>query len=407
MKYIQYRPSTHTLLLCLVIIEIICLITVEFTFLKDLKTVLFFISGLSIGIIPIIFQPNKKTTFIGEKHLWITAFMATLMLFSVEYFRVIISELPIDFRIADMLPVIQTMNQRLIDWQDPYMPINEIWGGIQPIYLPAMWLAYLPSEIFSFDMRWLSLFFIMGALWLLLYLPRRLTLSSIYVVIPISLLVTGLISLDTRILSMTQEGVVMFYYTFLSWAIFRKNPYAIGIASGLCLMSRYTLALWLLFFVFWIYKTQSRTFFLRSVMSIMVCIMILMTLGKAWYHLPLFLGLEDHYLQSAIENPDKYIEVAQSGLGLVRFFPVHQWSMLHQLFILSAFILPVIFIFLTGIFKNRASFSCVAMSTLKICMTLFFGLLIIPYPYLFYPSIFISLALYIAYVNSSPKIMTL
>jgi hypothetical protein len=57
-----------------------------------------------------------------------------------------------------MLPVIKVMNERLLQghWNQVYDPIQEIWNGTRPIYLPAMWLPYLPAVAMQADLRWVT-----------------------------------------------------------------------------------------------------------------------------------------------------------------------------------------------------------------------------------------------------------
>src|SRR5450755_3109901 len=66
--------------------------------------------------------------------------------------------IPLDPDFADMLPVMKVMNERFLhgDWKQVYDPIPEIWNGVRPIYMPAMWLPYLPSIALKVDMRWVT-----------------------------------------------------------------------------------------------------------------------------------------------------------------------------------------------------------------------------------------------------------
>lgn len=63
-----------------------------------------------------------------------------------------------DYHDADMLPIIKIMNRRLINGQRLYVydTIPEIWKGIQPVYLPAMWMPFGIPTLLNIDLRWLT-----------------------------------------------------------------------------------------------------------------------------------------------------------------------------------------------------------------------------------------------------------
>jgi hypothetical protein len=73
--------------------------------------------------------------------------------------RNIMASMPMDYRNADMLPIIQVMNQRFLGghWSQVYDPIPEIWNGIKPIYLPAMWIPFSPAVLLNIDLRWITI----------------------------------------------------------------------------------------------------------------------------------------------------------------------------------------------------------------------------------------------------------
>ena len=66
--------------------------------------------------------------------------------------------IPIDPDFADMLPIMKVMNERLLhgNWKQVYDPVQEIWNGTLPIYLPAMWIPYAPAVALHFDLRWVT-----------------------------------------------------------------------------------------------------------------------------------------------------------------------------------------------------------------------------------------------------------
>ena len=70
----------------------------------------------------------------------------------------IMQQNPLDYRNADMLPVIKIMNERFLhgEWKHVYDSIPGIWSESKPIYLPCMWLPFSPAVAFNFDVRWIT-----------------------------------------------------------------------------------------------------------------------------------------------------------------------------------------------------------------------------------------------------------
>src|ERR1035437_5321069 len=138
--------------------------------------------GIGIALCALLFQELtpfsfKKAEFanaIGYYRIAGVCIIGAGMYFLSKYRM---GDAVIDINNADMLPIIRVMNQRFISgqWYHIYDPIPEIWNGIRPIYLPAMWLPFVPSIIFKFDMRWITvggLFFAFCS-FLFIYFPQK------------------------------------------------------------------------------------------------------------------------------------------------------------------------------------------------------------------------------------------
>jgi hypothetical protein len=137
------------------------------------------------------------------------------------------------------------MNQRFLNgqWKQVYQPIPEIWNGIQPIYLPAMWMPFGLSLIFDFDIRWITVCGIWLAIILCVLPAWRKVTASIFLIAAFLILLAWLhTNGDNGVIELTEEGVVFFYYSLLATAMIFNNPWLLGISVAACLLSRYSLS---------------------------------------------------------------------------------------------------------------------------------------------------------------------
>ena len=182
-------------------------------------TWLYLVSGLLIGLIVILHKPSPATSPALSKAQpitkipWFSIGVLLLSACAIPFLAEALREVPLDYRRADMLPIMQVMSERFLSGTDPYAPIPEIWTGMQPIYLPAMWLPYLPAIAFDFDMRWMGiLFLVLGCLLLGLGKNHRLGLvPSMMVLIPLGLLLYGLTIVNSDLLTLTEEGLSLIH----------------------------------------------------------------------------------------------------------------------------------------------------------------------------------------------------
>jgi len=118
---------------------------------------------------------------------------------------------PLDYTHADMLPVIRVMAERFIHFQPVYEVIPEIWGGVMPVYLPGLWLPFVPAVILNIDLRWITTCFILSSL-IFLFIWIRGNKRSLLVWIPIGLWFDYILYNRNETMVLSEEGVVYGYY---------------------------------------------------------------------------------------------------------------------------------------------------------------------------------------------------
>lgn len=399
-------------LLLLLIVEVLCqnhwlmlLPDVEITYFYEV-TYYYFIAGLLICLLPLIrikpYQPVYSKM----------AFYATLLGFAAicgfTYFFVndIFLKWPLDYRSADMLPVISVMGERFVNGQPVYAEIPEIWGGMQPIYLPAMWIPYIPAIISGMDIRWVNVAFILAGIGGVFFMSdgkRSRTVASLLIFIPLIILIRGYLIIDDRMLGLTEEGIVFGYYMFLAYALYTKKTLLIGLAVTFCLLSRFSLMIWAVMLLVFIFIYVSKKQSIRLIITIGILVLALMLSTQALFHLDIFIGLQGTYLNAVTDpaNHWKYLNEINNSLGFAKFYNNGDLALLNSIFKWAFVLVPVLSLLAFHFFKNRINRDFFLLCSLKLALVFFYNFLIIPYLYLFYTSTFISIAILYLYFNKN------
>ena len=360
---------------------------------QALDSFLFLLTGVAISLcllqVPAI-QMNQDA-LVNRQLLFKLLIIALLLPVSYQLARHIMDDNPLLYQNADMLPIIKSMNKRFLDgeWKQVYQPIPEIWNGIQPIYLPAMWMPFGFSLIFDFDIRWITV----CGLWLsviLCVVPawRKIIPASFLIVAFIVLLAWLHFNNDNGVIELTEEGVVYFYYCLLATAIILNNPWLMGISVALCLLSRYSFIGWIPFAFLYLLLRKEYKFLLKTSVTAVTLAAILILpfgLGPLLYHL----HLHDNYITHAArvwhDEPETYFET----LGMAKFFGASHIRLLHGILETGSFLIPLSFL----LFLRKKIFSQpnILLAGFQLSLTFFYNFLDVTYLYLYYTPVFVSL----------------
>lgn len=367
--------------------------------------ILYIVAGLGVAILPLI--KTKSAEAISSKQLSPTVywFLFTLIAGAIITLGTnLFQEVPLDYKIADMLPVIEIMGQRWLAGQDVYARIPEIWEtGMQPIYLPSMWLPYTLPIAIGMDMRFMSLFFIISIVFMCFILAKRQSLT-LFVLIPLLLLLSYIFIDYSTLITITEEPLVIGFYFLLAFALFKDKPILIIIALSLCLLSRYALLFWALTYIAYTFLFASKSRAILIALGSAICCLFLLYISQGIYQLELFYSLKDAYLET-LTNPDEAWGVAnitQKNIGIARFLALDQLSSLHKTLFLGSILLPpILFTWYHFFGRHWVSAECFAVCSLKLCLVYFFNMNALPFSYLFYTSTFFSLAIVVCYFSRS------
>jgi hypothetical protein len=319
--------------------------------------------------------------------------MFVLAFFTARYWM---DQIPLDPDFADMLPIIKVMNERLIhgEWRHIYDPIPEIWNGTRPIYLPAMWLPYAPAVILSLDMRWVTVVAVLLSFTIVLFNIRlRGNRYFGYSQVAIASVLFWWIFARNDVhslISMSEEGVVIFYFVLLSLAIISENAFLMGLAASCCFLSRYSMIGWLApCLIFYAFRRNFRgllVFFL----TVAGCFFLFFLIPFGYKTFEQMISLPALYVNFSKHVWEFSPEVFWLNPGLAKFFGPHRMGILHSMLIIMSFVVPLLFMGFCLI-QKKWKFQNINLACFKLSVVVFYQFIDVPYGYLFYTSSFVSL----------------
>lgn len=403
-------------------------------YLSTIATLLF---GLITGIGIILVFYNKKCNpydFCKEKTVLKLSWSKHLLFFlPVGLFGLLlhssILEQPIDFSSpensgSDIIPQIGTLITRMLNGDYPYQIIE--WPGFHlfPTYLPMQWLPFTIAEILEFDYRW----FAFGILALVIYYYfTKLSLSetplkkSILLILSPFIILFSFYFTDEAVFKYSIETLIVGYYLLLSLSLFSNSKYFIGIALSLCILSRYSIILWIPLLVV--------VLFLIGKKKEIVSISILLTVSfLAFYALPflwedpgIFLKGYEYHSNAAIgawhptpwQAAGEPPSILYQGFGLGCFFysfldielidKLFAYRLIHLISsLLTVILLAIAFLKI----KDKIDYRIFLLGSLKIYLVVFYNFIQIPFTYLFLVPIFISVPIVALLYHPKLKIET-
>ena len=297
---------------------------------------------------------------------------------------------------ADMLPVMKVMNERFLhgDWKQVYDPIPEIWNGTLPIYLPAMWLPYSTAIILHVDMRWVTVGAVLLSFMIIL-LQVKIKKNRYFGYGQIAtgaLLFWWIFSRNEvhSLISMSEEGVVIFYFVMLTVAIISGNAFLMGITASLCLLSRYSMIGWLVpCLLFFAVRKDFIKFFVFSITAIL-CMLLLFLIPFGFKTLEQMIALPGNYVAFAKHVWEYSPEVYWLNPGLAKFYGPHRMAILHQTLVIMSFGIPFLFMVFC-LLQKKWKFQNINLACFKLSLLVFYQFIDVPYGYLFYTCSFVSL----------------
>jgi hypothetical protein len=311
------------------------------------------------------------------------------------------------------------MNQRFLSgqWSHVYDLIPEIWNGIQPIYLPAMWLPFGLPVLLGLDLRWMTVvaLFVVSALFLFKINPRH--HKAPYLLLAAFVLIWWLLSAENSgLIPYTEEGVVILFYSLLAIALTGKNAWFIGISTSLCILSRYAIVGWLPAMLLYYSLNKDWKNLLKFCVTGLACFLLLVLIPFGWTTFLKLASIPGEYIAFSKRVWTDAPQVFNESLGWAKFFGPENIATQHAMLVGLSLTLPSVFVVACwfwnrgGVRKNgemmeerreiqkinrnaKINLDHLPFAALKLTLVVFYTLVDVPYLYLFYTGSFVSLFL--------------
>lgn len=225
-------------------------------------------------------------------------------------------------------------------------------------------------------------------------------LVHLYVFVLLQIIFWGYLLYADLSLMRTVELLIGAYYAFFLFSLEKGKWWMIGFTLLLCLLSRYSLVLWLPFFFLLLWKEKGTTAALKCIAVICTGILLLYVIPFLRNDLSVFFrGVETYSIaglgewkgqswQAPGEKPFQlfrgtglaalFYELSSVSVEtkLQQFKQIHLWATLFVVAFLAGWYLFV------GK-RQRVSLSLLAAASLKIYLGVFYGFVLIPYVYLY------------------------
>ena len=402
MKHLKYF-SLFSLLLIIAYVEMIGLSEGVYRYGLNNNSFLYLSAGLFFSVVYLI--PVEKPIGFGHKWSKYLLFLPFAYLFYLYYPIAVdlMVKIPVDYKIADMLPIMEILCKRFMNQTGVYRIIPEIWGGMEPIYLPSMWMTYLPAVWFDFDLRWITWFsFIFAILLGFLYVRNYHVAGwhSLLVWIPVFVLFKSIFKLEPNDFSMGDEGPVVLFFVLFAYSLWQGNAMLIGVTMALGLLTRYSFlpVLPAIFLAYWMFDHKKALYTMLT--SAFITGIFLMIITGAIFEIHTFLALPKHYVTAVIgEDFQKLSPTIQNGLGLAKFFSKENLPSIVNIQMLLTFLVPLLLLILYRYLPWKIDFRVFLLGLLKLEIVLFYNLMIIPIHNLFLVSNFLTIALLFFYAQ--------
>ena len=194
------------------------------------------------------------------------------------------------------------------------------------------------------------------------------------------------------LITMSEEGVVIFYFVLLCLSIISGNAFLMGITASLCLLSRYSMIGWLFpCLIYYIFRKEFRKLIIFSLTGIL-CFLILFLIPFGMKTLEQMISLPGNYVAFGKHVWDLTPEVYWLNLGLAKFYGRQHMESLHISLLAMSFGVPLLFMCFC-LFQKRWKFQNINLACFKLSLLVFYQFIDVPYGYLFYTSSFVSLVI--------------
>lgn len=236
---------------------------------------------------------------------------------------------PIAISNSDIIPSVAIYTQRLLAGQPVYTPFDaELGYALFPTYLPATWGPYLLPQVLGIDYRWMTGLLLLAGIGLYEVVLARMRLARLrtfgLALLPF-LLVRAVLRTDAGIVGNTIEMMVVGYYFVLVAGVLLPSRGWRMAGLLLCLLSRFSLVLWVPLYVGLLWARESRREALLTVGGVALGVLALYVVPFLSHDWLLLAKAQQTYTNAAVGEWQHFNDEGRpfhlyNGIGLTNLF---------------------------------------------------------------------------------------
>lgn len=313
---------------------------------------------------------------------------------------------PIDYRESDVFAQVLTPSQLLQEGKFPYADVELPGYTMHNTYLPMQWLPFVLPVGLGFDPRWVPLVAwitaFMVTTWLILDKNKPKHPASwaggILVLVLSIYVVYGFMNNFKDEYRRTLELLPAAYYIMLILFLLRGSWLGVGITLGCCLLSRFSVVLFLPFVAWYVWQRWGRVVFIKSAATAAVMILALFVLPFLLRQPSILSNILENYNSGAAnewstqgwQDPGAEPYQLSRGFGAAIFvkklYEYDKMDGIRHLRQAGIFFSLLVSFFMIYLYQRNKAFlnkDWILLGGIKLYFTVFYNLSLIPYSYLF------------------------
>lgn len=408
---------TATLLFLFIVLENLCLYYFfqEHFWTTGKNAIALFLSSLLFGIVFLYRFYNVSTVrppaVAPRRQLWLSLSVLSIgfVLIGIRYHH-FFQHREISVANSDIIPLIQVACRRLLSGQYVYSIVNDFGYTQDMTYLPLHWMPISLATITGIDARWVPQ--LLWAIVAVLVCIRSWHIPNMFMraAVPIILLAANYVvfTANCAILQLTVEFLIAAYYMLLITSFSTGSAWLQGVAIGCCLLSRYSLALWLPLYAFVMLAAGHKRQFFTAAGIALGMVLLLYVIPFMLRDPHIFLNAYGYYTKAAFfewthVNKEGLPMHLFSGTGFAYYFYTRFTGLdiAERIHLLQRTHIVVCMAVTAGMaiwyyrHKHRVDHRLFLMGSFKIYLTFFLFLIQVPYVYLMCVGNFVSIIMFI------------
>ncbi len=342
-------------------------------------------------------EPYQLEAQFNQYNLIVTLICSLLISY---FFLNVCFKHPINPYNSDVIPTIQTMVKRVLNFEDPNKLIFFDGYSFEPAYLTMQYLPFCIAEKLNIDYRFFAYIIFTISI---IFISKLLQNNVVYSLESIFKITTPFIFLYQMIIHF--EGIIMHsielmdaaFVVFLAYSIFSKSIFTRAVAIILCLLSRYGIVMWFPISAFYLYKFEGLNEMKRVSFFVILGVLLLYVFPFMMRNPMVFFNGINSYNNVALniwENVPDWYSVKRpytltQGFGFAIFFndflnmpTLQKINLIKTVQIISCFVFIILTIKMM-ISSNIINKKMFLLYSLKMYLVIFYSFLYVPFSYLY------------------------